>query len=127
MLTGGMRCHSIFSPSGDTFATDVPAAIGGRGEHPSPGDMLAACVASCMLSMLAFTATRKGVDTEGACIKARCTEGPRGIGTLEMDITMPHNLPHDTRKVLAAAVRSCPVGNAIHPEVEKKITWHWPE
>jgi len=125
MLTGGMRCHTNFAPSGATFATDVPKALGGRGELPTPGDMLAACVGSCMLSMLAYTASRKGIDSDGICLKARCTEGPRGIASLELDISVPRALPHDSRKILEAAVRSCPVGNAIHPDIEKKISWHW--
>ena len=101
------------------------AALGIRDKRIQPGDMLAACVGSCMLSMLAYTASRKGIDSDGICLKARCTEGPRGIASLELDISVPRALPHDSRKILEAAVRSCPVGNAIHPDIEKKISWHW--
>lgn len=125
MHTGSMRCHTNFTPSGATFATDVPTALGGRGENPTPGDMLAACVASCMLSMIAYTGRRIEQDTEGICIKAACTEGPRGISGIELDISVPITVPAAERKVLEAAARSCPVGNAIHPDIPKKITWHW--
>ena len=127
MLTGGMRCHSNFTPSGECFATDVPAALGGRGEYPAPAHMLAACVASCMLSMIAYTAARRGLPSDGICIKAACEEGTRGISALILNITVPMIVAHADRKVLEVAARSCPVGNAIHPDIEKKIIWHWAE
>ena len=123
--SGELRCYTSFSPSAATFATDVPKALGGRGEYPTPADMLAATVASCMLSMVAFTAARRHVTADGICIKAACIEGSTGIGAMEFDISVPHVVTHSDRKVLEAAARSCPVGLAIHPDIEKKITWHW--
>ena len=123
--SGELRCYTSFSPSAATFATDVPKALGGRGEYPTPADMLAATVASCMLSMVAFTAARRHVPADGICIKAACIEGSDGISSMEFDISVPHEVTHSDRKVLEAAARSCPVGLAIRPDIEKKITWHW--
>ena len=123
--SGELRCYTSFSPSAATFATDVPKALGGRGEYPTPADMLAATVASCMLSMVAFTAARRHVPADGICIKAACIEGSDGISSMEFDISVPHAVTHSDRKVMEAAARSCPVGHAIHPDIEKKITWHW--
>ena len=123
--SGEMRCNTSFCPSAATFTTDIPKALGGRGEYPTPADMLAATVASCMLSMIAFTAARRQVSADGICIKAACTEGNDGISSIDFHIFVPHSLTHSDRKVIEAAARSCPVGRAIHPDVEKKITWHW--
>ena len=123
--TGGMRCYTSFCPSAATIATDVPAAKGGHGQYPSPADMLAASVASCMLSMIAYTAVRMELNAEGISIRAACQEGADGISAIELDITVPIHIPEPRRKVLEAAARGCPVGNAIHPDVAKKITWHW--
>ncbi len=122
-----MRCYTHFTPSGETFATDISSALGGRGEFPSPADMLAACVASCMLSMITYTAIRRHVEPEGISVRAACREGERGINLIELDISVPSSLPHADRKVMEAAARSCPVGNALHPDIEKRITWHWPD
>lgn len=122
---GDMRCHTVYSPSQDTFTTDVPAAIGGQGSHPSPGDMLASCVASCMLSMIAFTGAKKGFETKGISIEASCAEGARGIGSILLNISVPFPVSPSAQKMMEAAAASCPVGNAIHPDVEKKITWNW--
>ena len=39
---GGMRCRNEFTQGGAVFTTDVAAALGGRGEQPSPAALLAA-------------------------------------------------------------------------------------
>lgn len=122
---GGMRCRTVYSPSQDSFATDVAADLGGKGEHPSPGNMLASCVASCMLSMIAYTGQNKGFATDGIIIRAACGEGKRGIGSIRIHITVPAPVSPEARKLMEAAVVSCPVGNAIHPGIKKEITWQW--
>lgn len=122
-----MRCHTTYTPSGDEFTTDVASSQGGHGQHPSPADMLASCVASCMLSMIAYTGASKGFDTDGIFIKATCGEGLRGIGSLLIDIHVPHPLTSSQRSMMIGAVNTCPVGQSLHPDIEKKITWHWEE
>ncbi|MDO5471985.1 MAG: OsmC family protein [Akkermansia sp.] len=125
MLTGGMRCYTNFTPSGETFATDVHAALGGKGEYPCPADMLAACLASCMLSMIAFTGSRKDFATDGICIKSSCSETPDGISDFNLDIIVPIVLTHAQRSILEHVVLTCPVGKALNPAIRKNITWHW--
>lgn len=120
-----MRCQSLFIPSHDRFATDVDSALGGLGEHPSPGEMLAACVASCMLSMIAYTGKNKGFATEGISIRAACAEGSRGVGSLVFDVDVPMPAAPAVRRLMEGAAASCPVGNSLHPEVKKDIRWHW--
>lgn len=121
-----MRCRTVFHcPSHSEFCTDVAAPIGGLGEEPSPGDALAAVVASCMLSMVAYTGAKKGFDTSGIRIEAACGEGSQGIGSLDFVISVPHKTTPLERRLMEAAVANCPVGNSIHPDIPKKITWHW--
>ena len=127
-LEGGMRCHTEFFDSKRAeFSTDVDAEMGGLGELPSPGDMLAATVASCMLSMIAYTGAQKGFDTEGACIQSACGEGSQGVGSLHFDITVPVPTTPQQRRLIEAAVAHCPVGNSLHPDIPKEIIWHWTE
>lgn len=123
-----MRCHmEFFGPARAQFSTDVGRSMGGRGEQPTPGDLLAATVASCMLSMVAHTGAVKGFETAGICILAACGEGPRGIGSLELDITVPMPTTPQQRRFIEGAVANCPVGNSLHPDIAKHITWHWAE
>ncbi len=124
---GGMRCMSRFDASDSTFSTDVAAELGGQGACPSPGEMLAASVASCMLSMIAYSGSQKNFDTEGVQIKAGYESGPKGISALVFEISVPMPTTPVQRRVMEAAVKNCPVGNAIATHVEKRITWHWAE
>ncbi len=124
---GGMRCQSRFESSGVTFATDVDATLGGQGIYPSPGEMLACAVASCMLSMIAYTGAQKEFETEGIVIKAGYESSSKGIAALVFDIHVPVKTSPAVRRFMEAAVKSCPVGNAISAEVEKRISWHWAE
>ncbi len=124
-LVGGMRCQSRFATSGATFATDVDATLGGQGICPSPGAMLACCVASCMLSMIAYTGAQKEFETEGISISAAYEADGKGIRALVFDIHVPWETSPTVRRFMEAAVKHCPVGNAISPEVEKRIFWRF--
>lgn len=125
---GGMRCCTVFQNAAhSTFSTDVDVETGGLGEEPSPGDALAAVVASCMLSMIAHTGKLKRFDTNGIQIYAACGEGEQGIGSLHFDIHVPMETTPLQRRLMEAAVRNCPVGNSIHPSIPKRISWHWQE
>ena len=127
-LESGMRCHTeFFGAARMEISTDVDAELGGLGQMPSPGDLLAATVASCMLSMVAYTGSRKGFDTAGISIQAACGEGTQGIGSLQFDITVPMATTPQQRKLIEAAVADCPVGNSLHPDIPKQMIWNWAE
>ena len=123
MLTGKLRCHTSFKGSDATFITDIPSLLGGRGEYPTPAAMLAATLSSCMMSMLAYTGARKGFETDGISVKACCHEDAQGIRSFELRISVPMNPPRQVRALMEAAVRSCPVANALHPGIGKNVTW----
>lgn len=123
MLTGDLRCHSAFKGSNATFITDIPTALGGRGEYPPPSAMLGATLASCMMSMLAYTGKRKGFPTDGISVQATCREDSTGICAFDLRISVPMNPPKNVRALMEAAVRSCPVGNALRPDIPKNISW----
>ena len=123
-----MRCNTEYQcPAQAKSSTDVDKDLGGLGELPSPGDMLAATVASCMLSMVAFTGARKGFDTVGISIQAACGEGSQGVGSLHFEITVPMKTTPAQRRLMEAAVANCPVGNSLHPDIPKEIIWRWAE
>ncbi len=124
---GSVRCQSRFTSSGAAFATDVDASLGGLGIYPSPAQMLACSVASCMLSMIAYTGAQKEFETEGISIRAGYESTPKGITALVFAVDVPMATSPTVRRFMEAAVKSCPVGNAIAPGVEKRITWNWAE
>lgn len=119
-----MRCCTEYHPHGSA-TTDLAAEQGGLGQNPCPADMLAAAAASCMLSMIAYTGTRRGFETEGISISAAVKHDAKGISGLVFDINVPMPQTEQSRRIMETCVANCPVGRAISPEVEKTITWHW--
>ena len=109
------------------MATDVPQSLGGLGEMPPPGAVLAATLASCMLSMLAFVAKRRGMELKDIRIHSACTEGSQGISGFELDICAPEDTPEEWRNIMQNTVKNCPVANALRPDITKNIRWHFTE
>lgn len=124
---GGMRCRTNFEQSQVSISTDVGTTLGGLGKHPSPAQLLAASVASCMASMMAYLGARRNIQTAGITIESGYEEGKTGLTALNFHITVPVRISPGEKAVLEAAVKGCPVGAAIAPTVEKKISWTWAE
>lgn len=122
---GQMRCTTQFGPSEALFSTDIDTDLGGLGVFPRPGEMLAASVASCMMSMIVYKAKGRGLGLEGIAIASSYHAGEHGIEKLCFDIRVPERISDADRRVLEAAAKACPVGNALRPEIEKCITWRW--
>lgn len=119
-----MRCQTQFHNSSDRFTTDVPTVFGGVGEHVSPGEMLAATVASCMLSMMGLTGRKHGFSTDGITAAASCEEKGGAISAINFDITLPPTLTVEQKEALRQAAAHCPVGSALATHVKKNMTWH---
>ena len=100
---GQFRCETTFIPSNVTFATDLPASFEGRAEFPSPGVLLGSTLASCMMSLVSVVAARKGVDLKGMRVEGS----------------------HPLRAMLEKTALSCPVRQALRPDLETPIEWEW--
>ncbi|MBE6417641.1 MAG: OsmC family protein, partial [Akkermansiaceae bacterium] len=125
-LSAHMRCTTRFCKQQATMVTDIPAAIGGLGEFPTPAQYLTATLASCMMSMLAFTGKQKGFSTDDISVEALCHEDKSGIRAFELTFRVPHHPEDKIKRLMEASVRSCPVANALHPGIGKNITWIYP-
>ena len=64
---------------GDSIATDMPGAVGGKGEHPSPGWLLRAAVASCVASVIGMEAARADVALADLEVEVDSESDDRGI------------------------------------------------
>ena len=61
---GDKKC-SLTHPEGATLKTDAPKDIGGDASAFSPTDLVAAALASCVLTTIAMFAERHGLDLTG--------------------------------------------------------------
>lgn len=122
-LDAKMRCRTEFHPCGCTIHTDVPKVYGGEGHYAAPGDLLAATVASCMLSMMALTGRKHGMSTDGMTASACCEEANGRIQALHLEFCVPGTLTAEQKTLLQQCTENCPVGNALSDKVQKHITW----
>jgi uncharacterized OsmC-like protein len=125
---GGLRCAASHGPSGVTLITDAPVDNHGKGESFSPTDLVATAVANCMMTVMAITAERHGIDVKGTTVtigKEMSAEGNRRIVGLKSVMTIPLPSDHPQRALLEAAALSCPVKKSIAPEIDASVEFLW--
>src|SRR5580698_5856476 len=75
---GGVR-FQIDDGHGRAVITDLPAALGGQNEAPSPGWLVRAGLAACLATCTAAVAAREGVELSVLEVEARGRSDVRGL------------------------------------------------
>ena len=92
VYVGNKKCD-LKHPEGATLRTDAPKDIGGDASGFSPTDMVAAGLASCILTTMAMYAERHAMDLTGitATVEKHMTQppSPRRIARLPVVVTIP--------------------------------------
>ncbi len=125
---GKLRCQARHEPSGNTLITDAPIDNCGKGESFSPTDLVATALGSCILTIMGIIAERNEIDISGAEVnvgKEMVADPVRRIGSLKVDVRIPHQLSEDDRKRLENGARTCPVHKSLHPDVDAPIVFHY--
>lgn len=115
-------------PSGTPIQTEAPKDNGGTGGSFSPTDLVGAALASCALTTMALAASRENVPWGEATaqVEKRMSPPPRRIAELEVEITMPRELPADQRARFEQIALDCPVSRSLHPDVKVPVTFRYP-
>jgi putative redox protein len=128
---GHKKCDLVH-PDGAKIRTDAPKDIGGDASAFSPTDLVAAGLASCILTTIAMYAERNGLDINvgagsSATVEKHMTvpPAPRRIGKLPVVVTLPASIPAEWRERLERAGHTCPVHTSLHPDVEKPIEYRY--
>jgi putative redox protein len=126
---GQTSCRAVHGPSGKELRTTAPKDNGGDGSTFSPTDLLATSLGTCVITIVAMAAEKRGLDLRGATVtveKHMTAEPPRKIARLPVRVRLPIRLsPHD-QKVLEAAAHGCPVHRSIHPDIDSPIVFEFP-
>ncbi len=121
---GNKKCE-LQHPEGAKLRTDAPRDIGGDASAFSPTDLVAAGLASCILTTMAMFAERNGLNLDGisASVEKHMTSppAPRRIGRLPVTVQLPASVPMEMRERLERAGNSCPVHASLHTEVDAPI------
>ena len=127
---GQLRCSAQHGPSDAALTTDAPVDNHGRGEAFSPTDLVATAFMTCTMTIMGIVAEREGIALEGMTgrvEKVMVADPKRRIGALPLTITVPGPLTADQRTKLENAARACPVCVSLHPDVDRSITFEYPD
>jgi uncharacterized OsmC-like protein len=91
--------------------------------------MVASSLGSCILLTMAMVAERDGVSIDGAeaSVGKEMNSNPRRIGRIPVHIKMPNGIPHEYRKKLEVVALGCPVHKSLHPDIERPISFNYPD
>jgi uncharacterized OsmC-like protein len=127
---GELHCTATHGPSGKSLETDAPVDNQGRGEAFSPTDLVATAVGTCILTTMAMTGRRLGIDLKGArceVVKEMSSDIPRRIVRLATHVWLPVPRSVDRDDLLERAARTCPVHKSLHPSIDGSVVLHWKE
>lgn len=125
---------TVEGPNGERIVTDMPGGVGGQGEHPSPGWLFRAAIASCVATTIGMEAAREGIALTSLAVEVDSQSDDRGI--LGMDESVPAG-PLSTRiqvrakadgvddgrlrEILQAGAARCPVCDATKRAIEVSL------
>jgi len=126
---GDLRTKAVHLESGDQINTDAPKDNEGKGEAFSPTDLVATSLASCMITVMGINARQHGIDMDGtrAEVEKEMSTNPRRIKAVRININFPHAYTKKERTLLERTAHACPVVNSLNNNLEKDITFHYPD
>jgi putative redox protein len=98
--------------------TDEPADLGGTDAGPSPQELLAASLASCMATTIEMYANHKGWDIGDVKVKVEYEFAKRGAPTtFNTTLCLPPGLDDEQVRRINEIAAKCPVHRTLEGEV----------
>jgi putative redox protein len=128
---GELRTVATHLQSGTEIETDAPTDNQGKGERFSPTDLVATALGACMATTMGIKMRDMPVDLRGMKLSVEkiMKSDPRRIAGINVVFDFPEGFQADekTRVILERIAHTCPVMYSIHPDLEVKVEFHWPE
>ncbi|MDX6758532.1 MULTISPECIES: OsmC family protein [Streptomyces] len=107
---------------GHRFRVDQPADAGGTDTAPTPTELFAASLATCVAFYAGRYLHRHGLSREGLAVRAEfamATDRPARVAEVRLVIVPPPQLPEGRRAGLLAVASHCTVHNTLQqpPEI----------
>ena len=130
VLESGLRCRADAPGGVASLVSDMPAAIGGEGQAPTPGWWLRAALANCDATVLAMRAAQLGIVLERLEVTVGSESDDRGLlgltesapaGPLRVRVTVRLSATGASQEKLEELVRwsekHSPVSDAVRRAV----------
>lgn len=120
---------------GDVYAVDIrghrllvdqPRDAGGTDAAPTPTELFAASLATCVAFYAGRYLHRHGLPRAGLRVRTEftmATDRPARVDTVRVVIVPPPDLPEQRRAALLAVASHCTVHNTLHrpPEIDVEL------
>ena len=125
---GAQHCTTKDETKGKSVAMDCPYT--GKGEELSPGNLLEAALAGCMLISMGPTAAREGIDLTKASVSVDVTGTPPpkiDYTGIKVEVNMPAGLSALQRTKLERAADTCPIKHSFRDDIELSVAYSYPD
>ena len=120
-----MQHCTALKPSKDkTVSMDCPYT--GKGEEFSPGNLVEAALAGCILLSMGTLAMRHGINLEGAKVEVNITSTDKPVmrfQSIEVQVSMPAGLPPDDRTKVERAAEGCPIKHSFDRDIPVTVNY----
>ena len=111
-----------------TVRTDGPGKIYGDVPLLNPTEMLCAALAGCILMMSDVVCKRLELDLAGSRLELayKLADDMSRLEKIEIDVYVAEGEYDKRQRVsIERAGMTCPVGNSLHPDIEKIVRFHF--
>lgn len=121
---GNLRNRLIHLRSGSEIKTDAPIDNNGKGEFFSPTDLLAASLASCMLTVVGIAAEKNGFQIHNATIEVgkHMHSNPRKVEEIELAVHFTgQEYSEKQKKLIERTALNCPVALSLSENLKQTV------
>ena len=99
---------------GHEVTSDLSEADGGRDRGPSPAELLAGSLGTCIAMMVQGYCQRHGYDGDaGVSLTMELADRPKRIGRIVVDLELPDGVPQDKIEVIKRVAQRCPIHETL--------------
>ncbi len=125
---GDLRTESVHLRSNSQIITDAPVDNNGKGEAFSPTDLLAASLATCMITIMGIVANKNSLNIDN--LECEVTKimatNPRRVSEILINFKFADNdFDDNQRQILMDAAFTCPVALSLNPDLKKVVNFEF--
>ncbi|OHB72523.1 MAG: hypothetical protein A2V70_00965 [Planctomycetes bacterium RBG_13_63_9] len=110
---------------GHAVTSDMSEKDGGGDQGPSPVELLAGSLGTCIAMMIQGYCQRHGYEGDvGVHLTMELADSPKRVGAIVVDVELPEGIPEDKMTAIRRIAERCPVHETLKdpPRVDIDIT-----